>query len=407
MNLDDDLSALLAGADSSEPDFPLPSQRKKATRARGGGNRRRPATKPLMSLDKLLNTSASSTDPVFAGIALNGPDESPLSPPVIASAKPQERGPAPAADRATALDRLDQSLTGFIARAVDRVRSSFLDELKFMLDKTSDEDSTISAFLLSLPAEMEEAIASEIALARAMVNQERDAERVADAIHAQLEPLYRVVPQRGRKGEARPTLRGLSATVIAEQEELARSMDALIDELRAERSGQIELPVALGDGSEADARRCQGMEIAAAARRLDIERQMVDGKRKRLEEMKRESREAQIALEKEMEDPAGALLKKFAAVADQIPKSRLNLAIEGLKELAEAAKKNCEDMRNARSQLEVESETIAAACQQIAANRKRKERRVVQEDRPKGNVLVEAKRELEHIERKRRMARRK
>jgi hypothetical protein len=80
--------------------------------------------------------------------------------------------------------------------------------------------------------------------------------------------------------------------------------------------------------------------------------------------MQSELREFQFCSHKSKEDPNEWALKQFAAVADQIPKSRLPAAVRNLMGLMETVKRNCEDVWNVRTQFELESDTIVAAYRQ-------------------------------------------
>jgi hypothetical protein len=383
---DDQMAALLGNATDSEIDFPLPSQRKKASESHNtSGKRRRPASKPLMSLDKVLNSMSSSVAPTAV---------SPERPPPEQPSPPPTEVPPPTITSTSQLDRLDASLTASVTRAIDRVRQAFLDELRFWLDSTAEEDSMISAFLLGLPREMEEAVASEIALGRASLNPDRDTERLTNAIDSQLEALYRVIPQRGKRGEARPTLRSLSATVVAEKEQLSISIENVLSELKAERSGP-RLGFGLGD-QEADARRCQRVEAEANAKRLEVEQQALEAQKKRLQDVQKDGGDGDMEVEKGKEDPNELLLQKFAAVSDQISKSSFHAAVSNLSALAQTVKKNYEEVRNVRTQLELESDSVAAACR-TAAEIKRRKFGVYQDlpDEPPQNIVEEAKKRLE------------
>jgi hypothetical protein len=247
---------------------------------------------------------------------------------------------------------------------------------------------------------MEDAIANEIALGRASLNPDRDSEKIANAIDAHLDVLYRAVPHRGKKGESRPTLRGLSEMVISQKEQLSMSIENMLDGMKSGRKKEA-VGIAVGNEDE-EARRFQRLEAEANARRLEVECQVLEEQKKRLQDMQRDFREGELALEKAQENPNELLSKKFAAVSDRVLRSRFRAAVSSLAALSETVKKNAEEIRNVRSRIELDSEAINAACRQATGGRHRRTQfnHAPRDDVPE-NIVEEAKKRLDLLAMKR------
>jgi hypothetical protein len=342
----------------------------------------------LKSDQFLLGSSHSASPP---------PPPPPPTPTAAASAPPPG---------ATPLERLDRSLTSYIARSLDRVRDAFVEELTTLLHNTAEEDSAISAFLLGLPRDMEESIAAEIGFAKSSTNFQRDCEQLLSAVDAQLETLWRVVPPRRGKGEPAPTLRGLSSIVLSTQAAIGMAIENMLSEFMAERSPPLSNPY---ESLKTESRPFQRLEVEANSRKLDVECEFVDAKKKQLEELERERREAQLHSDKVLEDPNDVLVKKLAAVADQIPNSQFRAAVANLSALRETAKRSCEEVRTVRTQFELEADRIVFAYRQAARPAPQLKRQVALIDGgdqgQRENVLDEAIRQLDALEQKRRKRR--
>ena len=389
---DDDLFALLDQANSDKnddsPAFPLPSERKQSSSKGRGKRRRPPARKPMISLDKLLD-SDSSKDNNDLGWNSDNDDEPEV---------PKKKGKT--------VEKLEMALKDYISHAIDKVRQEFVSELTRMLDNSQEEQSMISTFILGLPGEMEQAVADEIALGRAN-DGKRDGDKLQMDVESLIESLWRVIPRCPTRNGENITVRSLANKIVTSKTEMATGNDEILSDLQNERSALVaareQLISASENANNQSTMRSLRMEIEANAKRLDVEEQYNKMKRKRLEEMQREWRERQTGGENDSA-PDHVILRKLESMANMAPRSKIRGTITVLGALLETTKRNYEDMRNVRVQLELELESLSYAMRPLEepievarVQRKMRARR----PKPRENVIDEAREKLAEIRKSR------
>lgn len=388
----DDILALLDqnNSDNDEPDFPLPSERKQSTGNQRGKRRRPPARKPMISLDHLLDSNSG------AGDNSSEPNSSASDMEDISEKTTNQKGKK-------TIDKLERSLTDYISHTIDKVRREFVSELSRMLDNSQEEESIINTFILGLPAEMEQVVVAEIALGRAQDGR-RDADQLQLDVESQIDSLWKVIPKCPTRNGERITVRSLANKIVTSKTEMATSNDEILNDLQSERASLVaareQLITASENSNSLSTMRSLRMEIEANAKRLDVEEQYNKTKIKRLEDMQREWREMQTSGPDDDNAPDHVILRKLESMANMAPRSKLRNTVGVLGSLLETAKRNYEDMRNQRVQLELELESLSYAMRPIEEpldvpkeTRKMRARRY----KPRENVLDEAKEKLSEI----------
>jgi hypothetical protein len=78
------------------------------------------------------------------------------------------------------------------------------------------------------------------------------------------------VPQRGKRGTLRPTIRSLATTVISQKENLVLSIENLLSEMKSERP--IPITNCGTELSDANSQKLQKLEMEASAKRIEVEK---------------------------------------------------------------------------------------------------------------------------------------
>ena len=153
---DDDISALLPSnrnktvnkindkkAAEKKKEKPVKQEKKKELKPR-----------PKIDIDKLFEDSSEPKGFLISSDELSPPPSEPKQSFVeqdVDIPKPPE-----------SLQQLEKNMIKYIDDSIKRVKAQFLDELKYSISKTSEEDSAISAFILGIPHDVDEIVAEEL-----------------------------------------------------------------------------------------------------------------------------------------------------------------------------------------------------------------------------------------------------
>jgi hypothetical protein len=102
----------------------------------------------------------------------------------------------------------------------------------------------------------------------------------------------------------------------------------------------------------ADSNSVRQIEAEANGRRLEIEREFFEARRKQFEEAQQEWREIQVR-SNPVTNPAKTLLDKLTELGSQVPNSRFRTGLNSLRTLVDDAKRTREELNHVRTQLDI------------------------------------------------------
>jgi hypothetical protein len=383
--VDDELFALLEETEKEdskpkqETPFILPSQRKKQG-ARGSKKRKQPRqTKAAVAdWEKLSDDDVEAGDPFMQAAIAMAPKATEATaktpqPVILAPSSPVQRATVARQNTisaADAIEHLDNSVTTCIARAVEKVRQAFITELTEIFDNSVEERSIMNSFLISLPSEMETSIAAELALAKMTHHSERDSQRLNSIVDSHFEGLWRTIPQTtSTKTGPPPALHTISNDIAVSKHRLSQVIDDILRDIQYERSeliGARDQYAAVLEriGSYMQTTAMRKIEAEANSRRLDVEREYLDFRQKKLEEMKGEWADIRLG-DEEAKESNEDILRELMGMANRAPRCKLREAIASLPTVGECAKRVREELHSVLAQWEVEVQSVSMKWEPI------------------------------------------
>lgn len=235
------------------------------------------------------------------------------------------------------INNIETSLINYITTAVYSIRESFVKELKSMLDTSEKEESIINDFILSLPSEIDELVASEAQFLNESSFSSTRSTSILSNIDFQLEPLKHIVPRVSGNAKKKTTIESIQDLVLNANISMNETYDKLFNELQEEidvLSTSREHSFITDDKMRnTDPNVILAIEVEADSTRLDVEKQFLDFRNKRLANMKQYWNDCQ--LNSYGTSDKAEILKRLQAFSRKIPNSKYQNAISALSSLSQ------------------------------------------------------------------------
>lgn len=264
-------------------DIPLPSARKKAA----NNKKKEKKQTPKVDLDKLLASAGDFTI---------GSDE--LSPVPSVATKKSETNANFERKKPESLEQIEKNLIGYINDSINKVKTQFIDELKYSISKTSEEDSAISAFILGIPHEVEEVIAEEIKSYHR--HQTQSVTSIDNNVEAHLSLVRKVLQVQDRNMQLLPIspekIAELDRSVIQAIDQIDTNIKIPLETLKFERSDATRQTQAFPTNTsvQTSSSKAKLLETEATLHQLDVALDLLESRKTRILESQSAWREIQI-----------------------------------------------------------------------------------------------------------------
>lgn len=237
-----------------------------------------------------------------------------------------------------AINSIESNLINYISTAVYSIRESFIDELKYALDNSKKEQSIIDSFLLSLPSEIEELVASEIQIVTESYNAKSKINTFTNFVDTQLEPLQHLLP-RQKNQVVTTTVDNLQDEILNAKILMNEQYDTLLDEVQSENdilNSLREKSFIFEDRKRRDnSNSILMIEKESYKRRLKIEQDFCNFRLKRLKKMQSYYNESEFNSHKYPLSQTEVLLNKLSALARKVPQSKYKSSLSSLSALSQ------------------------------------------------------------------------
>lgn len=359
--------------------FLLPSQRKKLNQQNGSGSKKKTKKKPTKQQQKPVDILDDDDDFMFNDafqidsdkVSPNNTDKSSFPKEESKKDSPNKKTINLETNSRSVIEQIESSLKDYISNAINSVRQSFIDELKVMIDDSRNDQSIIDSFLFSLPAEIEEIALKEIKAAKEEYVDKTNS--ITETISSFFNIFDSILPISTTK---HPTT---SIEKLADDVYLSRT--SLDDKFVAPIRDLQNLNKFLASAKSQDmlnheTKRIQSpvnillIEAEADSKRIEIEEQALNYKKKMFEQRRNEWKEAQIDPNRnKMTDPE-LLLNKFSELSRKIPQSKYGGAVYNLKTLTEKIQFSISETKHLRKQFEVESTFLVSKMNSIRSKKR-------------------------------------
>ena len=290
----------------------------------------------------------------------------------------------------TPLEQVEVSLINYISTAVYSIREDFISSLKDMLDNSKNEQSMIDAFMLSLPSEINELVASELENVKDILSSSSDS--CIFAINNQLEQLQNIFPFQKLKAH--------SVSVDDLQDEILNAnitMNDKFNSLLVDVQNESEILASLRQQSAIyeENNRIDSpnnillIEAEADTKRLEIEKQFHEYRKKRLRFMEKCSKDAELLSDRIANSEDNELLNRFTQLSRRIPRSKYQDVIENMKTVSNSAICILNDLHKYRKKLKSEIKILLVQQQKKESKIKKVQKKPKVPTHGKSNVLQE------------------
>lgn len=391
--------------------FMLPSQRKKMMNQQNSSGaskktKKRPSKQPKKTIDQILN---EDDDSLFnEAFHFDSDDASPNSTVKTSlSNKEEAKKNSPKKKEINAeinsrnvIDRIESSLKDYITNAINSVKQNFIDELKIMINDSMNEQSMIDNFLFNLPAEIEETALKEIKLAKEEYVDKTNS--IINTISSFFNTIESIIPIPS-SNLPQVSIEKLADDVYTTKTTLEDKFLAPIRDLK--NLNQILASIRSQNSINQESKRIQNpsmmisIEIEADAKRIDIEEEFLNYKKKVFEQRKNDWKEAQIDPNRNKLSDPELLLTKLKELSRKIPQSKYGGAIYNLKTLSEKIQSSLSETKQLRNQFEVELTFYTSRIKSLQRAESKKKKK--SEDKFVNEYVSDIKKQLQSIQRKR------
>lgn len=259
------------------------------------------------------------------------------------------------------VNSIESSLINYISTAVYSIRETFIAELKSMLDNSKNEQSIIDSFLLSLPSEIDDLVASEIQIITDSYNAQAKISTLTNYVNTQLEPLQHIFP--------RPKNQVVGATIEDLQDELLNTKilmnekyDSLLNEVQDENdilSSLREKSIIFEDRKRKDnPNTIILIEAESDSKRLEVEKQFHTFRKKRLKKIQSYWNESEFNSNEYPLSETQVLLNKLSSLSRKVPNSKYKSAISALSSLSQNFQNVSRDLHSLQKKIVFETNSF-------------------------------------------------
>lgn len=257
------------------------------------------------------------------------------------------------------INEVEKHLLDYLDKSINKIKTSFTDELSYLLNQESEQESILSAFLLGLPHDIEESVAEEVANLPEFPIQTYSVENLLSPLNI----LHQLFPCHSNNNES-VNLTDLLDELQVTKSNLSKSITQSIMEVQNENQEltnarqQFCFSHETSDPTSSMGTFMTLCEKDAERIRIDIEYETIMNRKRRLTEMKTKWQESLNDCNQD-DIYQSEIEKRFAQIANDVPRSQYCQAINSLKALVNLSKQNVEELKSSRKSLEEEIQSFS------------------------------------------------